>query len=224
MINTSASVLGLEGGETYRHRVRGVRGVGSNRIEGPWSDYVETTLSLPDKITGVTGMPGMNHKEISLSWNADGGTTGYQVRQKKPRRLLPDTWVVLPNEGFDITVDTIGATAVVSNLDPDETYVYQVRGTNVHGEGDWSDDSAEIAVHDERPATPATRPTRMTNSPHGSLVESTALESAHARNKAHPVCTPLGRARYRRKRPCPRSWDTKKTTLWRTRRVLLPRT
>ena len=150
--NTSASVLGLEGGETYRHQVRGVRGVGSNRIEGPWSGYVETTLTLPDKVMGLTGSSGTNHGEISLSWNADGGATGYQVRQKKPLTFRPDTWIVLPDEGFGLVVN--GTTAVVSNLDPDETYVYQVRGTNVHGEGDWSDDSAEIAVHDERPATP----------------------------------------------------------------------
>ena len=38
--------------------------------------------------------------------------------------------------------------------------MYQVRGTNVHGEGAWSDSSAEIAVRDERPAIPTGLVTR----------------------------------------------------------------
>ena len=150
--NTSALVHGLEGGNTYRHRVRGVGGVGSDRVEGEWSDHVDTPLTLPDKVAGLTGSPGPNHGEISLTWNAADGATGYQVRQKKPRRFLPDTWIELPGEGFGVAV--VGATAVVSNLDPDKEYVYQVRGTNVHGEGGWSDSSEEIAVRDERPDIP----------------------------------------------------------------------
>ena len=152
LTNTSAVVHGLEGGNTYRHRVRGVRGVGSDRVEGEWSDHVDTTLTLPDMVAGLTGSPGPNHGEISLTWNAADGATGYQVRQKKPRRFLPDTWIELPGEGFGVAI--VGATAVVSNLDPDKEYVYQVRGTNVHGEGGWSDSSEEIAVRDERPAKP----------------------------------------------------------------------
>ena len=80
------------------------------------------------------------------------GSTGYQVRQKKRRTLDFDTWIELPGEGFGVVV--VGATAVVSNLGPDKTHVYQVRGTNANGEGAWSDESAEIAVRDERPAIP----------------------------------------------------------------------
>ena len=153
LTNTSAVVHGLEGGNTYRHRVRGVRGVGSDRVEGEWSDHVDTTLTLPDKVQGLTGSPGPNHGEISLTWNAADGATGYEVRQKKPRTFpIPDTWIELPGEGFGVAV--VGATAVVSNLDPDKEYVYQVRGTNVHGAGEWSDSSEEIAVRDERPDTP----------------------------------------------------------------------
>ena len=143
-------VEGLEGGETYRHRVVGVRGVGSDKIEGPPSNHVDTTLTLPDKVRRPTGSPGQDHGEIELSWSAANGATGYQVRQKP--RLLSDTWVELPGDNFGITLS--GTTAVVSNLDPDETYVYQVRGTNIHGEGEWSDESEEIAVHDERPTQP----------------------------------------------------------------------
>ena len=150
---TWAVVKGLEGGETYRHRVVGVRGVGANRIYGPESDPVDTTLPLPDKVRKPEGDPGDGHGEIELSWTAADGATGYRVRQKKPG-VLPflDSWIELPGEGFGVTIT--GTTAVIGNLDPDETYEYQVRGTGVHGDGDWSDDSEEIAVHDERPAKP----------------------------------------------------------------------
>ncbi len=75
------------------------------------------------------------------------------MRQKKPRRFpLPDTWIELPADGFGVSIT--GTTAVVSNLNPEKKYVYQVRGTNIHGEGDWSDSSAEITVRDETPAIP----------------------------------------------------------------------
>ena len=151
--NTSAVVTGLQGGETYRHSVRGVRGTGSDKVEGPLSEYVDTTLTLPDKVKGLTGSSGSNHGEISLTWSDANGATGYQVRQKKPRPFpIPDTWIELPGEGFGVSIT--GTSAVVSNLDPDKTYVYQVRGTNVHDEGEWSDSSAETSVRDERPDKP----------------------------------------------------------------------
>ena len=149
---TKAVVTGLEGGETYRHRVVGVQDVGGNRIHGPESDPVDTTLPLPDKVRKPTGSSGMGHGQIALSWSAADGATGYEVRQKKRLPLRPDTWIELPGEGFEITFT--GTTAVISNLDPDETYVYQVRGTGVHGDGEWSNESDEIAVHDERPTQP----------------------------------------------------------------------
>ncbi len=146
--DTSAVVRGLEGGETYRHRVRGVRGTGSGRVEGEWSDHVDTTLTLPAKVQGLSGAPGTNHGEINLSWNAAAGASGYQVRQSESG----NDWVVLQPGASGLTIaDT---TAVVSDLDPDETYRYQVRGTNVHGDGDWSDATPSIDPRDERPDKP----------------------------------------------------------------------
>ena len=146
--NASAVVRGLVGGETYRHRVRGIRGTGSSRVEGLWSVELETTLTLPDKVTGLTGMPGTNHGEINLGWDMADGASGYQVRQSESG----SDWVVLSPRiaGFNIN----GTTAVVGDLDPDETYRYQVRGTNVHGEGEWSDATPPIAARDERPDKP----------------------------------------------------------------------
>ena len=150
--DTSAVVRGLEGGETYRHRVRGVRGAGSSRVEGPWSDELDTTVTLPAKVQGLTGAPGANHGEIDLDWDDAVGATGYQVRQREPS-ILPfiDNWIVLPSNPFGVTVNSTTTTALVTNLDPDETYVYQVRGTNVHGEGEWSDATPHIAVLPDTP-------------------------------------------------------------------------
>ena len=147
--NTSAVVRGLEGGETYRHRVRGTRGTGANKVEGAWSDELETTLTLPDKVTGLNGAPGTNHGEIDLVWNDAVGANGYQVQQRTPG----NDWVVLSPLGSGLNIN--GTKAVVSDLNPDETYRYQVQGTNVHGEGDWSDATEMIAAHDERPDKPA---------------------------------------------------------------------
>lgn len=149
LVNTNAIVSGLTGGETYRHRVRGIRGTGSARVEGEWSDEVETTLALPEKVTGLTGMAGTNHGEIDLQWDEDDDATGYQVRQSESGK----DWTMLsprPGSGFSIT----DATAVVGKLDPDETYRYQVRGTNLHGEGEWSVATAMITPRDERPNIP----------------------------------------------------------------------
>ena len=148
--NASAVVRGLVGGETYRHRVRGVRGTGSSRVEGPWSDELDTTLTLPAKVTGLTGMPGTNHGEIDLSWAATNDVKEYQLRQREHHNFpRPDNWDVL-NPGEFVT----DAEATVTGLDPEKTYVFQVRGTNVHGEGEWSDATPHIAVHDERPGKP----------------------------------------------------------------------
>ena len=141
---TSAVVHGLEGGKTYEHRVRGVNSNGN----GEWSDPEETTLTLPDKVTGLTGAPGPNHGEITLTWDAADEATAYQGQQQE---FGETTWVIPANGVNIVFTDT---SAVVRNLEPDETYVFQVRGTNVHGEGEWSDTSAEITVEDQRPDQP----------------------------------------------------------------------
>ena len=99
------------------------------------------------RVTELAGRPGPGHGETALSWDADGNATGYEARQRKP----PGQWIELPSGGFEI--EFVGATAVVRNLDPDETYEYQVRGVNAHVEGAWSD-SVETTPRDERPAAP----------------------------------------------------------------------
>ena len=154
---TTAVVSNLAPGKKHVYQVRGTNANG----EGAWSNSsaeIAVRDERPAKVTGLTGTPGPNHGEISLAWSAADGATGYQVRQKKHRTLLPDTWIELPGEGFGVAIRGTGA--VVSNLDPDKEYVYQVRGTNVHGEGAGSDSSAEIAVRDERPAIPTGLVTR----------------------------------------------------------------
>ena len=148
----SAVVNGRVGGRTYRHRVIGLN---ANNQEGPPSDHVDTTLTLPDKVAGLLGVPGPGHGEITLTWQAANLATGYQVLQKKPRRLQPDQWIVLPAEGFVVEIN--GTTAVVRKsdpeLDPGESHEHRVRAVGVHGEGPWSD-SVGTALHDETPDAP----------------------------------------------------------------------
>ena len=145
--DSSAVISGLVGGETYRHRVRGIRGTGSNRVEGSWSDELDTTLTLPAKVTGLSGMPGTNSREIKLEWDAAGDVTDYQLRQREHHIFpLPDDWDVLDPGEF--VTDT---EATVTGLDPEKTYVYQVRSTNVHGVGEWSDATPHIAVLPDTP-------------------------------------------------------------------------
>ena len=155
LANTSAVVRGLEGGESYRHRVRGIRGTGANKVEGAWSDEVDTTLTLPAKVTGLTGAPSMNSRAVDLSWNAANDAPEYQVRQREHHNIpRPDNWIVLPVGRFGVTISgttTSRPTASVTGLDPEKTYVYQVRGRNVHGEGEWSDATAAIAVRPDMP-------------------------------------------------------------------------
>ena len=110
---------------------------------------VTVEASTPAKVTGLQGEPGTNHREIDLNWDAADEASRYQVGQKESGT---DDWIVLPADGFGVAIN--GTAAVVSNLDPDKTYDYQVRGTNVHGEGEWSDAITEITVGDERPDKP----------------------------------------------------------------------
>ena len=112
---------------------------------------VTVEASTPAKVAGLTGMPGANHGEIKLDWNAAEDATSYQVQQKESGTSV---WTVLPARGFSVSINNTDTKAVVSNLDPDKTYDYQVRGTNVHGEGEWSDAITGIAVRDERPDKP----------------------------------------------------------------------
>ena len=121
----------------------------ADRLEVTDDFTVTVEAGGPAKVTRLSGEPGTNHGEIDLKWNAADDATGYQVRQKESGT---NAWIVLPADGFGVEID--GVTAVVSNLDPDKTYDYQVRATNVNGEGEWSDAITRIAVRDKRPDKP----------------------------------------------------------------------
>ena len=112
-----------------------------------------TPINTIEKVDGLTGVPDSGHGQINLSWNSVSGASGYQVRQRESGFLKPLLgWTLLPGDGFAVNIN--GASAIVSNLDPEKTYVYQVRGTNTQGGGAWSEPTSGVAVGDERPEEP----------------------------------------------------------------------
>ena len=121
----------------------------AGRLTAEQTFTVTVELLTPAKVIGLTGEPGTDHGEIELSWAAADDATGYQVQQKESGTSV---WTVLPSGSFGIAIN--GTAAVVSNLDPDKTYDYQVRATNSQGEGEWSVAITAIAVRDERPDKP----------------------------------------------------------------------
>ena len=140
---SSYAVVNDDRGKRLRATVsyRDGHGTGSARSS-------QTSQVPPAKVAGLMGKPGPYHGEIMLSWDLADGATGYQVRQQRPGH----SWIELPGGGFVVSINVSAATAVVGNLDPTHTYVYQVRATNAGGEGAWSDSTnPPIAVRDETP-------------------------------------------------------------------------
>ena len=106
----------------------------------------------PDKVAGLTAMPGTAHGTIVLDWDPADGADDYEVGQR--RREFPDVsiWEVLDDSEVDI--DLAGTSAVVRGLTGGITYRHSVRGVRGTGEnrvvGPWSDD-VETTALDQTP-------------------------------------------------------------------------
>ena len=113
---TSAVVHGLEGGETYRHRVRGV----NSARDGEFSDEEDTTLPLPDPPQNLQAGSLIGNRGVALKWDLVVGVD-YGVK-------------VDPMEALH-QIDVVGASAKITGLTPDQTYRFFVKGTITFGEG-----------------------------------------------------------------------------------------
>ena len=109
----------------------------------------------PDKVTGLTAMPGSAHGEIVLNWDPVNRADSYQVGQLRRQVGNVFSWEVLADS--EVTIDLSNTSAVVRGLTPGFNYQHSVRAVRVVGsdnfEGPWADGKAANA-HDERPAVP----------------------------------------------------------------------
>ena len=93
-----------------------------------------TTLDTPGNVTSTLG-PGAG--TITLSWDAVAGATGYEVEQKKVKRLQLDEWKPL------LTIT--GTQAVVGSLENDKSYHHRVRAVSAHGESEWAEVTTDLS-------------------------------------------------------------------------------
>ena len=99
------------------------------------------TLDTPGNFRSILG-PGAG--EITLTWDAVAGATGYEVEQKKGRPFpLPDQWKPFPFDNF--TATTTGTQAVVGGLKNDKSYHHRVRAVSAHGESEWAEVTTDLS-------------------------------------------------------------------------------
>ena len=99
------------------------------------------TLDTPGNFRSILG-PGAG--EITLTWDAVAGATGYEVQQKKGRPFpLPDQWKPFPFDNF--TATTTGTQAVVGGLKNDKSYDHGVRAVNADGESGWAEFTTDLS-------------------------------------------------------------------------------
>ena len=133
---TGHTVTSLTNGTDYVFTIRAFNTHGA----GPKSDTVVATPGTPDKPTGMTVAVGKDG--VTLSWDDpdDSSVTGYQY--------LKTTAGVTTGSAEWTDISASGATTtshVVTGLDSDTAYEFQVRARNRHGSGP-SSETAKTAV------------------------------------------------------------------------------
>ena len=113
----------------------GTQWVDASRTETQW---VEGLLAP----TNVTATP--STRSVELSWDAVSGATGYEVEIGIPGNA----------GGLGHTSETTTDTTItISNLIPEKTYEYRVRGTTTRVDGPWTD-WATVVTEGEEPPQP----------------------------------------------------------------------
>ena len=113
----------------------GTQWVDASRTETQWVE------GLPAP-TNVTATP--STRSVELSWDAVSGATGYEVEIGIPGNA----------GGLGHTSETTTDTTItISNLIPEKTYEYRVRGTTSRVDGPWTD-WATVVTEGEEPPQP----------------------------------------------------------------------
>ncbi len=148
----SATITGLDNGQSYEVQVRATNSVG----DSDWSDATSATpLGVPSKPGAPTLVAG--NTQISVTWTAPAANgaliTDYDVRYKLS--TAGSNAFVEWNASDDSTTRSATITGLVNG----QSYDVQVRATNSAsaGDGPWSD-SASKAPTDQVPVAPG-RPT-----------------------------------------------------------------
>ena len=111
----------------------GTQWVDASRTETQWVE------GLPAP-TNVTATP--STRSVELSWDAMSGATGYEVEIGIPGNA----------GGFGHTSETTTDTTItISNLIPEKTYEYRVRGTTSSVDGPWTDWATVVTKGEEPP-------------------------------------------------------------------------
>ena len=127
------TVTGLDNESEYSFQIRAVNGAG----DGAATDWVTATPSsspaTPAAPTDLTATAG--DAQVELSWTGPGGTiTSYEIRYDKTGVRGSASWVTIPGS------DANTVTHLVTGLDNESEYSFQIRAVNGAGDGaatDW---------------------------------------------------------------------------------------
>ena len=150
MEGSSAVVRSLPGDSelAFAVRTRAAAGYRSNWSDPVYPDplpaRVAPTTELPTRVLPATPLnlkvAKRERDSVTLEWQAVSSADSYQVAYWRTSEESED-WVILPDEGIQVSIDTLDGTgAVVSRLpeQPARMHDFAVRAVNTEGVSDWS--------------------------------------------------------------------------------------
>ncbi|WP_234572521.1 T9SS type A sorting domain-containing protein [Rhodohalobacter sp. 614A] len=123
----------LKAGQTYFWRVRGTNDNGTGQWSNTWN-FTTQSASTPPPVKVVLQSPANNSQHVPLkpllNWNEATYAEQYILRLSESTDFSDP---LIRQENIEQT-----SFQLTSNLDTDQTYYWQVRGTNSDGNGPWS--------------------------------------------------------------------------------------